>query len=79
MDSKSFYDEVEDLSGVTINGTECEAFAGESLGYRYQMITYVTDAAQYTINILISVDGKDTGITWEDADVKAILESIKSK
>lgn len=79
MDSKDFYDDVQELEGVTVNGVECEAFSGDSLGYVYQLISYVTDDAQYEISILISNDGKETGITWEDADVKAIMESITTK
>lgn len=79
MDSRGFYDNVTDIEGVTINGTACDAYSGESLGYIYQFVTYQTDDAQYEISILTSVDGKDTGITWEDADVKAIMESLAAK
>lgn len=79
LDSRSFYDNVEDISGVTINGTECEAYTGESMGYVYQFIHYTAEDAQYDFNILISTDGKETGVTWEDADVKAIMESVASK
>ena len=79
IDSRGFYDEVEDLSGVTINGTECDAYTGTSMGYTYQFVNYVAEDGQYAFNILTAVDGKETGITWEDKDVKAILESVKAK
>lgn len=79
LDSKSFYDNVEDISGVTVKGTECEAYTGESMGYTYQFIHYQTETEQYDFNILISVDGKKTGITWEDPEVKTIIESVSVK
>lgn len=78
LDSRGFYDNVEELSGVTVNGAECSAFSGESMGYTYQFVTYKTDDAQYEINILTAVDGKETGIDWQNADVKAIMESLKA-
>lgn len=76
LDLKSIYDDVTDLEGVTINGVECTGFRGTSLGYTYDMIHYQTDTAQYDFNILVAVEGKDTGVTWEDADIKAIMESV---
>ncbi len=79
IDSRGFYDNVEDISGVTINGVECEAYSGESMGYVYQFIHYTAEDAQYDFNILISDNGKDTGITWESPEVKTILESVKTK
>lgn len=79
LDSRSFYDDVVDISGVTIKGKECDAYKGESMGYVYQFIHYQGDDAQYDFNILISADGKDTGITWEDPEVKSILESVVTK
>ncbi len=79
LDSRSFYDDVVDISGVTIKGKECDAYKGESMGYVYQFIHYQGDDAQYDFNILIAADGKDTGITWEDPEVKSILESVVTK
>ncbi len=80
LDSRSFYDNVEDISGVTVRGTDCEAYSGESANkYTYQFIHYQTETEQYDFNILISVDGKETGITWEDPDVKTIMESVATK
>ena len=49
------------------------------MGYVYQFIHYEAEDAQYDFNILISADGKDTGITWEDPEVKSILESVVTK
>lgn len=79
FDSSSMYDDVKDIEGVTINGIECKAFEGESIGYVYQFITYEPGDAIYEINILASIDGKDTGITWDSPEVKTILESLKAK
>lgn len=77
--AKEMYDNPEDITGVTINGIECSAFSGTSLGYTYQFIHYQTDKEQFDFNILIAVDGKETGITWEDPDIKTIMESVTSK
>lgn len=79
LDLKSIYDDVEDLTGVTVNGVECSAFAGTSMGYRYEFIHYQTEDAQYDFNILVSVDGEATGVTWEDPDIKTIMESAVAK
>ena len=79
MDTKGFYDNVKDLEDVTINGVACSAYEGESLGYVYQVISYPTDTAKYEILITTSIEGKDTGITWEDPDVKSILESLTAE
>ena len=79
MDSRGFYDNVADITGVTVNGNACDAYQGESMGYLYQFISEKTDDAQFEFNILKAVEGKDTGITWEDPDVKTIMESVKAK
>ena len=79
MDLKSIYDDVEDLTGVTINGVECTAYAGTSLGYRYDFIHYQTEDTQFECQVLVAVDGEETGVTWEDPDVKTILESVTAQ
>ena len=79
LDSKDFYDNVEDIDGVSINGTACTAYSGDSTGYVYQFIKYEPGDAIYEINILTSANGKDTGIKWDDPDVKTIMESLKTK
>ena len=80
LDSRSFYDNVKDISGVKIKGKECTAYSGTTAnGYTYQCIHYEGDDAQYDFNIRIAIDGKDTGITWEDPEVKSILESVTVK
>lgn len=79
MDLKSIYEDVEDLTGVTINGVECTAYAGTSMGYRYDFIHYQTDDTQFECQVLVSVDGEETGVTWEDADVQTILSSITAQ
>lgn len=80
-DLRNWYTDVEDIEGVMIGGVACDAFSGNSMGMGdiRQEILYVTDDAKYEIIILTSVDGKDTGISWEDADVKMIMESLKKK
>lgn len=79
FDSSNFYDNVKEISGVKVNGVECSAYEGESLGYTYQFVTYATDDATYEINVLTAVDGKDTGIKWDSAEVMSIMESLKTK
>ena len=79
MDSRDFYDDVQEIDGVKVNGIDCSAFSGDSLGYLYQFVSYVPEDAQYDISILTSIDGKDTGIKWDDADVMTIMESLKAK
>ena len=79
MELRSIYDDVTDLEGVTINGIECTGFRGTSLGYTYEIIHYKTDNAQYAFNILVAVDCKETGVTWEDPDIKTIMESLVTK
>lgn len=77
MDSRGFYDNVQEIDGVQINGVDCDAFSGESIGYVYQFVTLKTDDAQYEISILSSIDGKDTGISWQDPDVTTIMSSLQ--
>ena len=79
MDMKDMYEDVKDIEGVKINGVDCPAYSGDSLGYVYQMITYNTDTGRYDISILVSSDGKDNGIKWDDPDVMTIMESITKK
>ena len=79
LDLKSIYDDVEDLTGITINGVECTGYAATSMGYRYDFIHYQTDDMQWECQVLVSVDGEETGVTWEDADVQTILSSIAAQ
>ena len=79
MELRSIYDDVTDLEGVTINGVEGTGFRGTSLGYTYEMLHYKTDNAQYDFSILVAVDGKETGVNWEDPEIKTIMESVATK
>ena len=79
MDSKSFYDNVQDIEGIKVAGVDCTGFSGESIGYTYQFVSYKTDKAQFEISVLSAVDGKETGVTWDNADVMAIMESLAAK
>ncbi len=76
--TKIWYDDAEDIK-VTVNGTECPGFAADSMGYKYQIVFIpVSDAACIQVNIPTDMDGK-AGVSADDADVMAIMESIKVK
>lgn len=76
--SKIWYDDAEDIK-VTVNGTECPGFEADSMGYKYQIVFIpVSDAACIQVNIPTDMDGK-AGVSADDADVMAIMESIKVK
>lgn len=77
-DMRDIYDNVEELT-VELNGVACDAYQGDSIGYTYQFILYDTSDAFYEIQVFVADDGKATGITWDDAEVKAMLESITTK
>ena len=80
-----FYDETEDLE-LTINGKECPAFEAKSAGLSDDDSFYVYDIVFIPVNdevffqANIPVDMIDfEGVNLDDADVKAILESLKLK
>ena len=79
MDSRGFYEDIQELEGVTVGGVACEAFQGTNLGYSYQFVTYITEDAQYEFNILVSTENESTGISWDDPEVLAIMESVTAK
>ncbi len=81
----SFYDETSDID-VTINGTKCAAFEAKSSSYSdedkfyvYNMVFYqVDDDTYFQFNIPIDmIDFK--GVSIDDADVQAIMESVAVK
>ena len=78
------YDDCEDIS-VTVNGTECLAFQGNLGGddgkdpYVYQFV-FIPTGENSCFQINIPVDMVDfKGVTVEDADVAAIMASLKAK
>lgn len=81
-----FYDSSEAID-VTIGGTKCAAYQVESSPLTegdpndvYQIVCIpVTDGSCFQINIPFAVNGFDGGLKWDDADVLAILESLKVK
>ncbi len=79
IDPADMYDDVSTIDGVTINGTACKASQYDSMGYVYQEIEYQTGDDIYVFDILTSIDGKDQGISWDNPEVMAIMESVKAK
>lgn len=76
--NKFFYEEPVDLD-VTVQGTKCFAFEADSSGYIYQTVFLpASDSSCFQIQIPKDMDGT-AGVTIDDADVKAIMESIKVK
>ena len=81
-----FYDSSEAID-VTIGGTKCAAYQVESSPLTegdpndvYQIVCIPdTDGSCFQINIPYDFNGFDCGLKWDDADVLAILESMKVK
>lgn len=76
---KELYDQTEKVSGVKINGKDCDSSIFYTDGLATQEIIYETNDATYAIEILCSINGKDVEIAWDDKEVLPILESIKTK
>ena len=79
--TKGFYDEVTDLEGVTFQGKEVEeaftaVYNGIGTKYTYTIFDYVGEDAQWHVTILTELDGKATGLGFEDPETMAILNSI---
>ncbi len=76
--TKFMADEPKDID-VTINGTKCLAFEADSFGYVSQYIFYpVSDKTCFQFLVPTDLDGTP-GVSVDDADVRAILESVKVK
>ncbi len=75
--SKDWYDKPADLEPMTIGGYTWNGFTGESAGYP-QATLWTSDANGNDIQVTIILKSSDGEITLEDADVLAILESIKA-
>ncbi len=81
ISTKSFYDDVKDLEGVTFQGKELEEaftalYDGIGNDYGYTILDYVGEDAQWHITILSELDGKSTGLSLDSAEVQKILDSI---
>lgn len=79
LDPSSIYDNVKNLEGVKVAGTDCKGCEFETMGYVYQQITREAGDYTYEYVILKSSDGKDTGLTYEEPDVVTIMESVAAK
>ena len=76
--SKDFYDDVADLDDMTIGDYTWHGFSCTSIGYKYYMLwTGAEDEAQYQVSVLYENGGST--ISLDDADVQAIIASIKGK
>lgn len=72
--SKIWYEDVEDIDGLMINGTLCNAFTGSSSDYVYTIIFYPI-SAEKTFQINVPTDwAGNGGVTVEEA--MPILESL---
>lgn len=79
LDPEDLYENVTAIDGVKVKGITCKATSYDSMGYVYQEIVCEEGDNTIVYMILTSIDGKDTGITWEDPDVTTIMESVTVK
>ena len=74
--SKDYYDNAADLDDMTIGDYTWHAFSCDSMGYKYYMLwTGADDGDQFSVSVLYESTGGS--IKLEDADVQAIIASIK--
>ena len=80
--SRDWYNDVEDFD-MTIRGVKCdEAFSGMQTileGYKDEYMHVAFDDGQFTIQYTIEKDGEATGLSHDDPEVVAILESLTIK
>lgn len=75
--SKDFYEDVVDMDDVTIGDKTWHAFSCTSIGYKYIMMwTGEDDGEQFQASLLY--ESSNGSFKFDDADVQAILASIKS-
>ncbi|MBQ9387307.1 MAG: hypothetical protein IJU01_01445 [Lachnospiraceae bacterium] len=74
-----FYEEVTPID-VTVNGQKVTAFTcKDSTGWTHQDVYIpVTDSSCFQVDIPVDMDGTP-GVSFEDADVMAIMESLTVK
>ena len=74
--SKDFYEDVVDMDDMTIGSYTWHAFSCTSIGYKYVMLwTGEDDGDQFQVSLLY--ESTDGAVKLEDADVQAIIASIK--
>ena len=71
---KPFYDNVEDMSPFTFGKYQWTGFTCTSLGYPYIMLESKTEAG--VLQAMLLLKNGENQINFDDADVKAVLESI---
>ena len=75
VSSKGFYDNVKDLDPVTIGGRDWTGFSFSSMDTPGISIEAREGDGQWVV--MLSTERTNSKISLEDADVKAIIESIK--
>ena len=74
--TKELYDDVVDLDDMTIGSYTWKGFSCDSIGYKYYMLwTGEDDGDQFQVSVLYESTGGS--VKLEDADVQAIIASIK--
>lgn len=71
---KSFYDNVKDIKSFSLGGRLFAGYTCTSLGYPYLMLDSQNDGT--VLQVMILLENGDEKISFDDADVKMILESI---
>ena len=75
--SKNFYDDAVDLPDMTIGEHTWHGFTCNSLGYKYHMLwTGENNEDQFQVSVLY--ESTDGSVKLEDADVQAIIASVKA-
>ena len=72
--SKSFYDDAEDLSPMTIGSRVWEGFTGKSFGDPVAALWTEDGFDKFTVFVMLEKGGKK--ISLDDADVQTILKSV---
>jgi len=73
--SKAFYDDVEDLAPMTIGSRTWKGFTAVSIGYPLALL-WTEEGDIFQVTVWLENGGKK--ISLDDADVRAILESIQA-
>lgn len=73
-DASGFYENVEEISPFTVDGTEWTGFAGESSGYPITCITGSRDGIYFSV--ILMAPNESNKMTVKDEKVRDILGSI---
>ena len=74
LSPKFFYDNVEDIEPLTIGRYQWTGYTCTSLGYPYIMLESKTEKG--VLQGMILLKNGDNEISFDDVDVRAILESV---